>query len=93
MAAAAATKALGNEILEGAAAAVRKKGVDRVSKHFMDGNVVEEILTAIRNESPDLVVCGARGLSSFTHLILGSVSTKITQRCPVTRVTVHTPAE
>ncbi|NTJ09095.1 universal stress protein [Rhizobium lusitanum] len=38
-----------------------------------------------------MVVCGARGLSSLSQLILGSVSTKITHRCPVTCITVHRP--
>lgn len=31
---------------------------------------------------PDLVVCGARGLSSFKYALLGSVSTFLVRQCP-----------
>ena len=31
---------------------------------------------------PDLVVCGARGLSSFKYALLGSVSTFLLRQCP-----------
>ena len=30
---------------------------------------------------PDLVVCGARGLSSIKYAILGSISTFLTRNC------------
>jgi nucleotide-binding universal stress UspA family protein len=55
----------------------------------MEGDAVEQIAKVVQEERPDLVVCGARGLSSLSQLVLGSVSTKIAQLSPVTCVTVR----
>jgi nucleotide-binding universal stress UspA family protein len=84
-----AIEAIGTDILKRAKYAVNAHGVDRVSTHLLDGNPVEEIMKVIEREHPDLVVCGARGLSSLSQLVLGSVSTKIAQRCSATCITVH----
>ncbi|MGV2181228.1 universal stress protein [Rhizobium rhizogenes] len=84
-----AIQAIGTDILKRAKSVVGAHGVDRVSTHLLDGNPVEEIMTVIDREHPDLVVCGARGLSSLSQLVLGSVSTKIAHRCPATCITVH----
>lgn len=84
-----AIQTIGTDILKRAKSAVRAHGVDRVSTHLLDGDPVEEIMKVIEREHPDLVVCGARGLSSLSQLVLGSVSTKIAQRCSATCVTVH----
>ena len=84
-----AIQAIGTDILKRAKSVVSAHGVDRVSTHLLDGDPVEEIMTVIDREHPDLVVCGARGLSSLSQLVLGSVSTKIAQRCSATCITVH----
>ena len=41
--------------------------------------IMDEIIFPLR---PDLVVCGARGLSSFKYALLGSVSTFLVRQCP-----------
>lgn len=41
--------------------------------------IMDDIIFPLR---PDLVVCGARGLSSFKYALLGSVSTFLVRQCP-----------
>ncbi len=84
-----ALQALGEEILKRATSAVNAHGIDRVLTHLVDGDAAEEITKLVRSEDPDLVVCGARGLSGLSQLTLGSVSAKVAHSCPVTCVTVH----
>jgi nucleotide-binding universal stress UspA family protein len=47
------------------------------------------ILAAIAEHRPDLLVIGTRGITGFTHLLLGSTAERVVQRagCPV--LTVH----
>lgn len=41
--------------------------------------IMDDIISPLR---PDLVICGARGLSSFKYALLGSVSTFLVRQCP-----------
>ncbi|WP_025596117.1 universal stress protein [Agrobacterium tumefaciens] len=84
-----ALRALGTEILTRAEASVKAQGAKRVSSRLLEGNVISQIMKSIKDEHPDVVVCGAKGLSTFEQLVLGSVSMKIAQLCPVTCVTVR----
>jgi nucleotide-binding universal stress UspA family protein len=81
--------ALGAEILKRAKFVVNAHDIERVFTHLMDGNAADQIIEAIRKEKPDLVVCGARGLSALSQLAFGSISTKVAQGCRVTCITVH----
>ncbi|NLS20396.1 universal stress protein [Rhizobium sp. P40RR-XXII] len=81
--------ALGVEILKRAESVVRAYGIRRIFTHLMDGNATDQIIETIRKETPDLVVCGARGLSPLSQLAFGSVSTRVAHSCPVTCITVH----
>ncbi|OHV78452.1 universal stress protein [Ensifer sp. LCM 4579] len=80
---------VGNELLKLAEVTARAHGVGTITKRLLDGDPTEQILKAIREEGADLVVCGARGLSSFSALVLGSISNKIAHLSPVTCVTVR----
>jgi nucleotide-binding universal stress UspA family protein len=80
---------LGDKIIEHAEKVLSAGGVKRVKARILDGNPVEQILHAVDEVRPDLVICGARGLSKFQTLLLGSVSNKIAQLCPVTCITVR----
>lgn len=80
---------LGDQIIEHAVQVVKAKGIDRVNTLLLEGNPAEQILKSIADERPDAVICGARGLSNFAAVLLGSVSNKIAQLCPVTCVTVR----
>lgn len=84
-----ALSALGAEILKRAKSVLQARGVDRIATHLMDGDIAEQIMRVIDEQKPDLVVCGARGLSSLSQLVLGSISTKVAHSCPVTCITVH----
>ncbi len=54
----------------------------------MWGQVAEQICAYADQHACDLIVLGTRGRSSFSKLLLGSVSTQVTShaRCPVTLV-------
>ncbi|MDW7670248.1 MAG: universal stress protein [Bacillota bacterium] len=43
----------------------------------VSGDPAEEILLVADQEQPDLLIMGNRGLSGFTRIMLGSVSTKV----------------
>lgn len=81
--------AIGERILGRSQAIAQEHGVRKVSTHLADGNPTKEILRAAEEEKADLVVCGARGLSDFRALLLGSVSHKLSHLSPVTCITVR----
>jgi nucleotide-binding universal stress UspA family protein len=49
------------------------------------GHPIDRIVTAAKEEEADLIVIGARGLSTFSALLVGSVSAGVVQHspCPV----------
>jgi nucleotide-binding universal stress UspA family protein len=49
------------------------------------GHPIDRIVTVARDEEADLIVLGARGLSTFSALLVGSVSAGVVQHasCPV----------
>jgi nucleotide-binding universal stress UspA family protein len=91
--------ALPPELVTKLAEAVRKAGVtilERAEKKvkaeavqsktlLREGHVVEEILKAAKEENVDLIVIGARGLSTIKEILLGSVSHGVSlhANCPV----------
>ncbi len=80
---------LGEQIAQQAVQTLKAKGAGRVRSLILEGNPAERILKAAADEHPDIVICGARGLSNFAALLLGSVSNKIAHLCPVTCITVR----
>ncbi len=56
---------------------------DKVKILFKIGKPVDEILKAIDNESPDLVVMGTKGRSNLKNGVMGSVAGKVFKRSPV----------
>lgn len=83
------------ELVDGLTAAFKESIADKLdeakaNEHIASVNVeikfgriretiMDEIIFPLR---PDLVVCGARGLSSFKYALLGSVSTFLVRQCP-----------
>lgn len=60
------------------------KGFGQVTGSIMYGNrPVEEILDAVHQVSPDLVVVGRRGLSRLESMLLGSISSAAVTHSPV----------
>jgi nucleotide-binding universal stress UspA family protein len=81
---AAAVRESGSSILENAKKKVEAEGVQSQAL-LREGHVVEEILKAAKEENVDLIVIGARGLSTLKEFVLGSVShgVALNAPCPV----------
>ena len=76
-----AVRKAGVTILEEAEKKVEAEGVQ--SKALLrEGHVVEEILRAAKEENVDLIVIGARGLSTIKEIFLGSVSHGVALHAP-----------
>lgn len=57
-------------------------GIARVSVEAKAGRVRETLMDEfIKPLQPDLVICGARGLSNIKYAILGSISTFLVRSC------------
>lgn len=82
-------RAVGQQVLDQAERVAHEHGVRKVGKRIEDGDPVSRILEIIQVENVDLVVSGARGLSDWKALMVGSVSHKLTHLSPVTCVTVR----
>jgi nucleotide-binding universal stress UspA family protein len=53
---------------------------------LLEGNIVDRIVEAAKEGNFDLIIIGARGLSRFREVLLGSVSHGVVEKapCPVT---------
>jgi nucleotide-binding universal stress UspA family protein len=71
------------EMTQRAASRLGDAGPASVTVHAVNGFVVKELVDASRDA--DLVVIGARSISGFARLLVGSVSSEIVQQsaCPV----------
>jgi nucleotide-binding universal stress UspA family protein len=67
------------------ASRLREMGVAKVEADILEGPASHVILEVAETRRPDLIVLGARGLSTWQGILLGSVSMAVTQRaaCPV----------
>ena len=76
-----AVRKAGVTILEDAEKNVEAEGVQ--SKALLkEGHIVEEILRTAKEEDVDLIVIGARGLSTIKEIFLGSVSHGVALHAP-----------
>ena len=76
-----AVREAGSSILEDAKKKVEAEGVQSQTL-LREGHVVEEILRAAKEEDIDLIVIGARGLSTLKEIFLGSVSHGVALHAP-----------
>jgi nucleotide-binding universal stress UspA family protein len=60
-----------------------------VKKIVRIGVPYQELLTAIEEEGPDLMVMGTKGRSNLTDSVLGSCALKMFRRCPVPLLTLR----
>jgi nucleotide-binding universal stress UspA family protein len=67
---------LAGQVVRQAEQELKAKSADKIRSLVLEGNPAEQIIKAIADERPDLVICGAKGLSNFTALLLGSVSNR-----------------
>lgn len=63
----------GNKILQDGEQRVSATGVE-VDKMLVEGHTVQEIVRAASKGNFDLIVIGARGISHFREMLLGSVT-------------------
>ena len=54
-----------------------------VKKMVRTGIPYQELLAAVEQEDPDLMVMGTKGRSNLTDTILGSCAQKMFRRCPI----------
>jgi nucleotide-binding universal stress UspA family protein len=76
-----ATHNYDKRILAEAEAKVRSEKIE-VETELIDGNAVEEIVRKSEEGKFDLIVMGARGLSTIKKLFIGSVSDGVIKKAP-----------
>jgi nucleotide-binding universal stress UspA family protein len=54
----------------------------QVNTLLLQGNVVDQIVKTAKDDNSDLIIVGARGLSKFEELLLGSVSHGVVEKAP-----------
>ena len=79
---------IGDQLLERAAAAVKKAGAKRVSTAYFGGDPADAILKTAKKEKADMIVLGTRGLGEIKGLFLGSVSHKVSAHADCAVLTV-----
>jgi nucleotide-binding universal stress UspA family protein len=67
-------------VVERAADRLRTLGVSEVETDLIEGPPANVILGVAETRQPDLIVIGARGLSTWQGMLMGSVSMAVTQR-------------
>jgi len=82
-------RAVAEAVLGRAETIVRQHGVREVTKEIADGDPARRILEVAEDSGADMIVTGARGLSDWKAILVGSVSHKLGQLAPVTCVTVR----
>ena len=72
-------------VVDKVAAMLREMGVAEVKTEVLEGPAANVILGVAETRRPGMIVLGARGLSTWQGMLLGSVSMAVTQRaeCPV----------
>jgi nucleotide-binding universal stress UspA family protein len=79
-----ASRGVGNRILSDGEEKVKAEGV-QVEKMLVEGHAVQEIVRAAKEGNFDLIVIGARGISTIRVILLGSVTDGVVHHalCPV----------
>ena len=78
-----------NLILDGAAAAARKEGIE-VQTHPVEGDPAEGILNVAEETKADLIVVGNKGMTGAKRFLLGSVPNKVSHHAPCSVMIIRT---
>jgi nucleotide-binding universal stress UspA family protein len=78
-------------LVDGAVARLKTQGVTVTGRvlHAQTRNVVRAIIEAADDAGADMIIVGRRGLSSFTAMIVGSVSNKLIHVARVPIMVAH----
>jgi nucleotide-binding universal stress UspA family protein len=79
---------LGKRILDEAERIALEAGAGSVSREIADGDPVETILEHAKTHQIDLIAVGSRGLGNLKGMLLGSVSSRVSQLCQCSCITV-----
>jgi nucleotide-binding universal stress UspA family protein len=80
----------GNEILETACYELSLHGLN-AKKVLTTGDCVNQILSYIKTNQIDLLVCGSRGVGNLTGWLLGSVSRELVLHSPCSIMIARSP--
>ncbi len=78
-----------NLILDAAAAAAKKEGLD-VQTHPVEGGPSEAILGVAEETNADLIVVGNKGMTGARRFLLGSVPNNVSHHAPCSVIIVRT---
>jgi nucleotide-binding universal stress UspA family protein len=78
-----------NLVLEAAAAAAKKEGVD-VQIHPVEANPADAILGVAEKTGADLIVVGNKGMTGTRRFLLGSVPNNVSHHAPCSVMIVRT---
>lgn len=72
-------------LVEDAAGRLHDMGISEIETEVIEGPAANAVLGVAETRKPDIIVMGARGLSTWQGLLMGSISLSVTQRaeCPV----------
>ncbi|HTW76241.1 MAG TPA: universal stress protein [Thermoplasmata archaeon] len=79
------------ELLSRYSKSAREGGVSEISTEQFEGSPVDCIVTYLEGAHPDLVIMGARGLSTTRRLFLGSVSEGVLHHSTCSVLIVRSP--
>lgn len=85
----AAGTARGQELVDEAAAELRKAGIE-VSTEVLEGPPAQAIAEVAETRNADLIVMGNRGYNVFAEVFLGSVSLQVLTHCKIPVLIVKT---
>lgn len=78
-----------NFVLDAAAAAARKEGVE-VQTHPAEADPADAILDVAEETKADLIVVGNKGMTGARRFLLGSVPNKVSHHAPCSVIIVRT---
>ena len=78
-----------NLVLDTAAAAARKEGVE-VQTHPVEADPAEAILNVAEESNADLIVVGNKGMTGARRFLLGSVPNNVAHHAPCSVIIVRT---
>ena len=67
---------------------LEEKGIE-FEQHAIEGDPAHAIIEVAEQQSADLIVVGARGLTGLQRFLLGSVSSKLSHHSPISLMVVR----